>query len=246
MTFTLLNSHSEHPVLLLCEHAENKVPEEFGDLGVSDPNILKGHWAYDPPMKKITMLLAEKLGATTILGNYTRLIIDLNRRLDDTDLIAEHYFGYNIPVNTNLNDLERQTRITSYYEPYHAQVKLQLERLKSLGKTPFIFSLHSFTESPGENMPKRPWDIGLLYNEHEKAAHFFSDYLEPNHPEYMVGHNEPYNLKVMKSSSVYTHGDLNNLPNLLIELKNEAFDRGDQTHEEWADIFANIISDMLK
>ena len=94
-------------------------------------------------------------------------------------------------------------------------------------------------------MPERPWDIGLLYNENEEAAHFFSDYLEEHHPEFNVGHNEPYDLKRMKTSSVVTHGDHKGLDNLLIELKNEVFDRGEQTHEEWVDIFANILTQYL-
>lgn len=243
--FTLLNPDSDFPVLLLCEHAENKIPEELGDLGLSDESILNGHHAFDPPMKKITEGLAEKLGATAIMGNYTRLISDLNRDEDHPDVIVQHYFGYNIPTNIGLSQAEHDARMATYYYPYHSQVKVQIERLKSLGKIPFILSLHSFTESPGENMPERPWDIGLLYNEYETAAHYFADYLAEHHPKFNVGHNVPYDLKAMKTSSVVTHGDNNNLPNLLIELKNEVFDRGEQTHEEWVEIFADILKGFL-
>lgn len=243
--FTLLNSDSRCPVLLLCEHAENKIPDELGDLGLSDPSILNGHHAFDPPMKKITEGLAKELGATAIMGNYTRLIADLNRDEKHPDVIVQHYFGYNIPANIGLSEAEKEARLAAYYYPYHAQVELHIERLKKTGQIPFILSLHSFTESPGENMPERPWDIGLLYNEYEDAAHFFSDYLSKHHPEFHVGHNVPYDLKIMKTSSVVTHGDHNNLPNLLIELKNEVFDSGEQTHEKWVDIFANILTEFL-
>ncbi len=244
--FTLLNPESDVPLILLCEHAENKIPEELGDLGLSNPSILEGHHAFDPPMKKITCGVAEKLGATAILGDYTRLISDLNRDEDHPDVIVQHYFGYNVPANIGLSEEERAARLAMYYYPYHAQVEMQINRIKALGKVPFIFSLHSFTESPGDNLPERPWDIGLLYNEHEDAARYFTSYLETHHPEFHIGQNEPYNLKKMKTSSVVTHGDKKGLPNLLIELKNEVFDRGEQTHDQWIDIFTNILNGLIK
>ncbi len=242
--FTLLNPHSNVPILLLCEHAENKVPEEFGDLGLAAPSILNGHWAYDPPMKKVTMLLAEKIGATTVLGNYSRLVIDLNRQENDPDLMTPHYFGHDIPANMNLSEEARAQRIGTYYNPYHDQVSFQIERLRKNGHLPFILSLHSFTESPGIGLPDRPWDVGLLYNKYDQAARHFDDYLTRHHPELKIGHNEPYDLRVMRTSSAIMHGENKDLPYLLLELKNENFDRGDQTHEQWADILADVLQAM--
>ncbi len=243
--FTLLNPHSECPVILLCEHAENNIPAEFGDLGLSDISVLGGHHGFDPPMKKITEILAHKINASAILGRNSRLVIDLNRKLEDNDLIPEHYFGYNIPANYALDDIDRAARIACYYAPFHAQVTFQINRLQKMGKTPLIFSLHSFTENPGEAHPARPWDIGLLYNENHEVADFFDAFISKHHPKFKIGHNEPYSLKTLKTTSVITHGEEKNLPYLMIELKNEVFDRGEQTHEEWADIFANILTRFI-
>ena len=242
--FTLLNPHSNIPILLLCEHAENKVPEELDNLGLKDTSILDGHHGFDPPMKEMTERLAEKLRVTAILGNYTRLLVDLNRRPNDKDLIPERYFGQDIPANIGLSKEDYEDRIAIYYTPFHAQVNFQINRLKKAGHTPFIFSLHSFTENPGNNLPDRPWDIGLLYNEYDKAAHHFDDYLTKHHPEIHVGHNEPYDLRDLKTSSVMTHGEEKGLPYLLIELKNENFERGDQTHEQWIEILTDALRAM--
>lgn len=243
--FTLLNPHSERPVLLLCEHAENKVPPELNMLDLPDTSILKGHHGFDPPMKQVTTLLAEKFGATTIMGNYSRLVVDLNRRLNDDDLIPALYFGQDIPANRDLSQQAYQDRIAMYYAPYHAMINFQIERLKKLGHTPFIFSLHSFTENPGFDYPPRPWDIGLLYNKDDAAANFFDAYLSEHHPEMLIGHNEPYSLKTHQTSSVITHGEDKDLPYLLIELKNEKFDRGEHSHDQWAEIFTRILQKMI-
>ena len=254
--FTLLNSNSTSPIILLCEHAENKIPEALGNLGLSDPSILEYHHLWDRPTKPITLGLAKKLGCTALLGNYARIVVDLNRAenigstasdLIDVlpnfnHIIPEVYFDLDIPGNQGLTEAETKARLNTYYFPFHKEVANQINRIQKMGKTPFIFSIHSFTENPGLQIPKRPWDIGLLYDQYEDAAHLFSDFIEKNNPEMNVGHNQPYNLKEIKLGGVIQHGQNNHLPYLLVELKNEAFLRGDHTTEMWVDIFASILT----
>ena len=75
----LVNADSAVPVLLLCEHAGNAVPEALDGLGVSD-EVLNSHRGWDIGAEHMARQLADILGAPLILQRYSRLVIDANRR----------------------------------------------------------------------------------------------------------------------------------------------------------------------
>src|SRR5206468_12930901 len=66
------------PLLLVCEHASNAVPEEYASLGLPQAELDR-HIGYDIGAAALTRALAERLDATALLGVVSRLVIDINR-----------------------------------------------------------------------------------------------------------------------------------------------------------------------
>lgn len=153
---------ADAPVLIVADHASNRVPPGI-DLGI-DPRHLDEHIAIDIGVARVAELLVEGGGFHAILANVSRLVIDLNREPEAPGLVPVQSDGIPIPGNIGV---DVGGRLRTYYEPYHAKV----EELTAAAHEPFILSIHSFTPSLSSRPEEaRPWEIGILYNEDERAA----------------------------------------------------------------------------
>ena len=65
-------------VVILCDHASNRLPPAYGDLGLP-PGAFARHIAYDIGAAWLTRRLAELLEAPAALSTFSRLLIDPNR-----------------------------------------------------------------------------------------------------------------------------------------------------------------------
>ena len=74
-------------LLLIADHASNYIPKKYNNLGVSKKEILT-HKAYDPGVRELAINLSKKLNSCLVLGEYSRLLIDCNRDLNDPTLIS--------------------------------------------------------------------------------------------------------------------------------------------------------------
>lgn len=149
-------------ILIIADHASNHVPADI-DLGI-DPRHLSEHVAIDIGVAEVAERLVAAGGFCAILAGVSRLVIDLNREPESPGLVPVESDGILIPGNRNADVGARMER---FYHPYHRQV----EALAGAMHRPFLLSLHSFTPAlasrPGE---ARPWHVGILYNEDERAA----------------------------------------------------------------------------
>src|SRR5690606_37264874 len=84
---TIVNPTGSGPVLLICDHASNAVPRSLQGLGLTERDLHR-HIAWDIGSAEVTRMLAEALDAPAVLGGYSRLVIDCNRRLDHPDSIV--------------------------------------------------------------------------------------------------------------------------------------------------------------
>ena len=82
--YEFINETSLSDVVLVCEHASNFIPSEYCRLGLGEDDIQR-HIGWDIGAAEVTRGLAQKLGAAALLGNYSRLLIDLNRPLGAVD-----------------------------------------------------------------------------------------------------------------------------------------------------------------
>lgn len=227
--FTIL-SDGDAPLLIVGDHASNHVPGDI-DLAIA-PGLLDNHIAIDIGVAEVAGLLVRTLSCTAILGGVSRLVIDLNREDDAPGLLPVMSDGHSIPGNRDADISERMIR---FHHPYHRQVGLLLDGMTS----PFILSLHSFTprlQSKAEE--KRPWDIGILYNQDDRAARIAIPLLEE--AGLVVGDQLPYSGRLL-NATMNRHAEANGVPYLGVEMRQDLVSDVDGQRR-----FANILAPILK
>lgn len=220
-------------ILIIADHASNHVPDDI-DLGVP-PAIMNEHVAIDIGTWDLGHAVAEHLAAPAVLATVSRLVIDLNRETHVPGLIPEHSDGHAIPGNVGLEEEHRAERIARFWEPYHGEVT----RLIAEYQPQMLVSLHSFTPSlRSDPDQKRPWEIGILYNEDDRAARHVIPLL--GQAGVVTGDNLPYSGKVL-NATMNRHAEATGIPYLGIEVRQDLIDDTDGIRR-WAEILAPVVA----
>ncbi len=214
--YRVINPDSDRPILLVCDHASCRFPESLGDMGL-DPFARRCHLAIDIGAAGVTERLANSLGATAVLCNYSRLVVDCNRELLDSGAFLQFGDGIVVPGNCNLHMNEKDQRSEAIYWPYHREIAAQIQRIKDNGLTPLFVSIHSFT--PVLNGEYRPWEMGVLWDKDESSARILID--ELRELGYMVGDNVPYSGKAPQDFTVDHHAEGEGLPHVALEVRQD-------------------------
>ena len=126
--FTFLPGHDAAGLLIIADHASNRVPPPYGDLGLP-PAEFERHIAYDIGTEWLVHRLAAFTGAPALLTRFSRLLIDANRGEDDPTLVMRLSDGAIVPGNARVDAAERQRRIERFHRPYHRAVGEQIDRM---------------------------------------------------------------------------------------------------------------------
>ena len=132
---TMLNPDAQNSVFLICDHASNNIPPEFGNLGVG-PADRQDHVAWDIGTADVTRVLSKELNARAVIGEISRLVVDYNRQPDAPDVIAEVTHGVVVPGNIGLDSQQRKDRFQRFYNPYHKAIDQQLRTPASRPDSP--------------------------------------------------------------------------------------------------------------
>ena len=224
--------HSQ--IVVICDHAANTVPDFIsgGDLGISQADMNR-HIAYDIGAFGASRRLAERLSASFIHSNFSRLVIDPNRAEDDPTLVMQLYDGSIIPANRGISDNDKNLRKEKCYGPYHNALKDLLAKHTN----PIIISVHTFTKQLN-GYAERPWHIGILYADDKRLATPLIDLLNKQ-PDLCVGDNQPYSGN-LKGDTMDRHALQQGRIHVLIEIRNDLIEIEADQHK-WADILAPII-----
>jgi predicted N-formylglutamate amidohydrolase len=237
--YCLIEGDANTGLLILCDHAENAVPEAYGTLGLR-PEDLHRHIAYDLGAAEVAERLAQTLGAPAVLSRFSRLLIDPNRGLDDPTLVMQISDGLIVPGNVGLDPDEIGIRIARYYEPYHRAIERAIEAAVAAGKPPVIVSVHSFTQA-WKGTP-RPWSVGVLWDKDPRLALPLLDALRTI-PGIEVGDNAPYSGQ-LKGDTLYRHGTKRGLAHALVEVRQDLI-LGPEGQGEWAMRLARVLGKVL-
>jgi len=145
-------------VLATCEHASNRLPKEL----TFDRRLLELHIAWDPGALVIAERMAARWQVPLWSGEFSRLVVDLNRSIDNRMLIRRVSDGYRVPFNYGLSVADRQTRIDRYYRPYRDGVAAAADRIIARHGRCVHVCVHTFTPALAGNL--RGNDIGLLHD----------------------------------------------------------------------------------
>ncbi|MEM7442512.1 MAG: N-formylglutamate amidohydrolase [Pseudomonadota bacterium] len=236
----IVNPGSTAPFFLVADHAGRCVPESLGRLGLGSAPFDR-HIAYDIGVDALTRALAQRLGAPAIIHQYSRLLIDPNRGIDDPTSICAISDGVIVPGNRGLSHADAQARADAFFHPYHQLIEEWIDGFMERGVTPAMIAVHSFT--PQFKGFDRPWQVGILWGDEGRLSVPVINRLAQD-PDLCVGDNEPYTGKNRHGYTVETHAYPRNLPNTLIEVRQDLIDDADGV-EEWADRLADCFSALL-
>jgi predicted N-formylglutamate amidohydrolase len=195
-------------VLVVSDHASNRVPDDV-DLGVPS-HLLDQHIAIDIGVAAIGDLMAQAEGFAALQGNVSRLVCDFNRYADSEGVVPLTSDGHAIPGNLG----QREARITRFFDPYHNALAETLEQAPPA----LTLSLHSFTPALATCTKPRPWHVGVLYNQDDRAARVAIPMLEAE--GLCVGDQQPYS-GVLLNATMNRHCEPFGRPYLGIELRQD-------------------------
>ena len=235
-----VNRQSDHPVVLVCEHAGIAIPSMMGSLGLT-PEQLKSHIAWDPGAEKVTRLLAGVLGCAAVIQRYSRLVYDCNRPPDSADAMRETSDGIVISGNRDLPEEERNWRTASIYKPFHEAISQLLDERKERGIDTVLVTIHSFT--PLFEGKKRAVEVGILHDEDQRLGSFlladetFSGGID-------MRRNDPYGPQDGVTHTLKLHGISRAIPNVMIEIRNDLI-AGAKDQKIWAERIAGALRRAL-
>lgn len=218
-------------ILIVADHASARVPDDI-DLGIPAV-VLTRHVAVDIGVAPLARALCDRLGCDAVLGGVSRLVCDCNREEEAPGLIPLSSDGIDIPGN-HLDAGGREARLARFFWPYHDAVAAAIERQRPA----LIISLHSFTPRL-ESRPdeQRPWQIGILYNQDERAARIAIPLLEA--AGIVTGDNQPYSGRVL-NATMNRHAEAAGIPYLGIEVRQDLIGDGAGV-ALWAERLAPVI-----
>jgi predicted N-formylglutamate amidohydrolase len=173
-------------VLLTCEHGGNEVPAAYKQLFRGHGAVLESHRGYDIGALGVALHMASRLSAPIIFSTVTRLLVDLNRSLDQPDVFSE--------FTADLSEGERRRVVDTFYRPHRASVARTIACAVGSGSRVLHLGVHSCTDVlHGE---RRELDIALLFDEtrtHEAGfAHRYRDAMTSLAESLRCPFNEPY------------------------------------------------------
>jgi predicted N-formylglutamate amidohydrolase len=238
--FEIVNPTGPARLVLVCDHASNRVPRALRHLGLA-PAPLREHIAWDIGAADVARHLARRFGAPLALTSYSRLVIDCNRALGDPTSIAAESDGIPVPGNRGLSQGERNQRAETLFHPYHAAVaRLVAEKAKSA--PPVIVSIHSFT--PVFQRTRRRWHVGVLWNADDRLARPLQRALQ-RHPELVVGDNEPYSARDGVGYTIAEHAERAGLVHVMIEVRQDLIATSSGA-EHWAATIGDALEESMR
>ena len=239
---SILNETGAAKVLLVGDHVSNRIPAVLDSLGLA-AQVLQEHVAWDIGTRKLITHLSQHLDAPAVLAGYSRLVVDLNRSLEDPTVIPEVSDDIPIPGNQGLSRTDRAQRIHCFYTPYRRAIDHMLQRIRARGIVPAFISIHSFTPQLADRL-HRPWQIGLMWDKDPRIPVPLLEHLRAHPGNLVVGDNEPYSGKHAADYTIDHHAEAAGLPHVSIETRQDLINTEDGA-ERWAVILEKALRDIL-
>jgi predicted N-formylglutamate amidohydrolase len=234
------NRTGRSPVILLCDHASNDIPAEFGTLGL-DRADLDRHIAWDPGALPVAERMMERLDAPLVASTVSRLVIDCNRAPEAVDAIPEKSEGTVVPGNRGIGEVERRHRAALAHMPYHDAIDALVDERAGRDSAPVFLAIHTFT--PVYLGRSRPWHIGIIHDDDERLSAPMAARLG-EHRDLVVGLNEPYSPGDGVYYTLTRHASSRGFQAAMIEIRNDLVATPDR-QQWWGDLLSEIVSGIL-
>ncbi len=209
-------------VVLVCEHASNRIPAFLGDMGLGQ-DALQSHIAWDPGALAVAKLMAARMSAPLVYGGVSRLVYDCNRPPEAAGAMPVLSEDWDIPANADLTPKERTARIEGVYEPFRKTLSDVLDQYR--GSLEVMVTVHSFT--PVYLGEKRKVELGILHGEDDRfAAAMMAQ--QPAQNPYVTRLNEPYSAADGVAHTLDAQALPRGLLNVMIEIRNDLIETPEQ------------------
>ena len=139
----------ELPLLVSVPHDGRDIPDDLRDrmtdAGLAIPDT-------DWHVAQLYSFV-EDIGASTVVANYSRYVVDLNRPADDAPLYEGQIATGLCPVTTfagdaiyrsgRLDEVESAQRVEQFWRPYHQHIRDTLDRLRAIHGFALLWDAHS-------------------------------------------------------------------------------------------------------
>ena len=239
-SFEVVQGAPDASFLLLCDHATNLLPPEFGTLGLAAADLDR-HIAYDIGALPVALAIGQTLKATVIYTRFSRLLIDPNRGEDDPTLVMQISDGAVVPGNVKIHAAARERRIAEFYAAYHSAISAEIDAMIGRSVVPAIVSIHSFTEAWRGN--PRKWRAAILWDKDPRLAPPLLHELRAQ-TGCEIGDNEPYSGH-LRNDTIFRHATSRGLPNALIEIRQDLI-REAKGQQEWGGLIADCLKAIVE
>ncbi len=209
----LINGAGTSPVLLVCEHASNFIPEEYDGLGLG-AEAQASHVAWDPGALAVALDMSRMLDARLVAGTISRLVYDCNRPPESPGAMPARSELVDVPGNTGLSAGQKAHRVTQVYEPFRHFLEGQIS---ASARPPVLVTVHSFT--PVYMNKRRDVEIGILHDEDSRLADAMLA-AAGGHRDHRVERNQPYGPADGVTHTLKLHALKNGLLNVMLEIAN--------------------------
>ncbi len=231
------NGAAGAPLVFVCEHASNHIPEKYGNLGL-DEAVRESHVAWDPGASAVAHRLAEAFDAPLVESAVSRLVYDCNRPPEAPDAMPAKSEIHVIPGNRGLSDAERAARTAEIYAPFRA---LLAETIAARPLPPALITIHSFT--PVYHGHARDVEIGILHDADSRLADAMLE-SAPRFTPRKVARNAPYGPEHGVTHTLREHALPAGLQNVMIEIRNDLI-AGEADQAEMAGTLARWLAHAL-
>lgn len=236
--FEIVNGRGKSPIVLVCEHAANRVPECLELLGLDDKQ-LASHVGWDPGALELAIGLSEAFDAPLIAARFSRLVYDCNRPPDAPSSIPAETEVCPVPGNRRIDAAARQRRVKEIYRPFHLAIEQVLSDKLSAGLDRVLVTVHSFT--PVFNGQTRSVEIGLLHATDDRLSKALEFQLSCG-STYDIRLNQPYGPEDGVLHSIEKHLKSGGFPYVMIEVRNDLL----ADKERFSDILSLLSSSIPK
>ncbi|MCD8481801.1 MAG: N-formylglutamate amidohydrolase [Verrucomicrobia bacterium] len=176
-------------VVVSCEHAVHTIPQRWAFLFSSQEahDLLETHRGWDPGAAEIAIRIAAKLNCPCVPGDCSRLLVELNRSLDNPEIWSQ--------FTAPLSHADKDLIVRSHYEPFRRHCRELIEAaLTHPNNLALHVSVHTFT--PFLYGHERMIDVGILFDPKRPLEARFAQsilhHLKQSDPTLRIAFNQPY------------------------------------------------------
>ena len=231
------NEAARGRIVLVCEHASNTFPDDWGDLGLTAEQKV-AHVAWDPGALGLARGLSQRLDAVLVHAPVSRLIYDCNRAPDMAGAMPARSEVHDIPGNRLISAADRAARTAAVYLPFHNTLRGVISDRLALGLAPVIVTVHSFTKT--YHGQPRAVEFGVIHDADDRYARAVLDAAKAT-TNLRADLNAPYSAADDVTHTLRLQATPYGLPNAMLEIRNDLIASPD-AEQRIADMLAPVLN----